>query len=74
MCCGKGLFPVLAIEGYRVGDTRYTCQFRGNTLIDISPRDERPTVYPTYLRDHYKGATAPTRTVERYVAPFTLRW
>jgi hypothetical protein len=54
----------------------FTCSFRGNTLVDISPRDERPGQYPLYLRDHLKkGGAAPLRTVQRYVAPRTVvRW
>ena len=63
----------------------YTCHFRGNTLVDISPRPDRParTVdisddgdrfavnkgYPIYLRNHYKANKAPTVEKERYVAP-----
>jgi hypothetical protein len=50
---------------------RYTLSMKGNTVVDISPRPERPihvkhgsddgaifaigTGYPIYLRDHYKG-------------------
>ena len=66
-------------------DIEYTCRFKGNTLVDISPRGERPgrtfdasddggkfsvnKGYPIYLRDHYKAGEAPLKTVERYVAP-----
>ncbi|MEE8384444.1 MAG: hypothetical protein V3S01_00820, partial [Dehalococcoidia bacterium] len=63
----------------------YTCQMKGNTLVDISPRPDKPAWprmasddggrypvnkgYPLYLRDAYKAANAPLKTVERYVAP-----
>ena len=66
-------------------ETTYTCEFRGNTLVDISPRGERPSRiqdgsddgstfpvnvgYPIYRRDHMKTDRAPMKTVERYVAP-----
>ena len=66
-------------------ETTYTCEFRGNTLVDISPREDRPrtlkchmddgsvlpcaTGYPIYQRDHYKADKAPMKTVERYVSP-----
>ena len=51
----------------------YTCTFRGNTLVDIAPRDKSPMNYPLYLRDHLKGQeVAPMRTMERYVAPKPL--
>ena len=68
-------FPMVEMtESYRVGDTRYTCQFKGNTLVDISPRDERPSIYPIYLRANYVADRAPMRVVERYVSPFTIHW
>lgn len=52
----------------------YTCTFRGGTLVDISPRDDSPNVYPMYLRDHLKnGSTAPMRKVRRFVAEHTVR-
>ncbi len=68
-------FPMVeATETYRVRDARYRCHFRGNTLVDISPRSNEPTEYPTYLRDHYKIDRAPMRAVERYVPPSTIHW
>ena len=61
-----------------------TCDFKGNTLVDMSPRGERPDLikmasddgglfevrkgYPIYLRDHLKADKAPLKTVERFVA------
>ena len=61
-----------------------TCDFKGNTLVDMSPRGERPDLikmasddgglfevrkgYPIYLRDHLKADRAPLKTVERFVA------
>lgn len=55
-------------------DREYTLSFKGNTLIDISPRDTNPTGYPIYLRDHYKKATAPMRKVNRYVSDVIMEW
>jgi hypothetical protein len=46
----------------------YTCAFRGSTLVDISPRDERPTSYPFYLRSHLRADKAPLKKVTRFVA------
>jgi hypothetical protein len=46
----------------------YTCSFRGSTLIDISPREESPTSYRIYQREHMRGERAPLRTVERFLA------
>ena len=56
-------------------EKEYTCVFRGNTLVDISPRDTRSGGYPLYLRDHMRATKAPIKTVARYVAPKLLvRW
>jgi len=55
--------------------TTYEIAFRGNTVVDISPRDESPAVYPMYLRDHMKAAKkAPMKTVQRFVTPKIARW
>ena len=61
--------------------TRYRCHFKGNTLVDIAPRDGRKHLsrpkqepYPIYLRDHYRADRAPMRRATRYVAPFVIRW
>jgi hypothetical protein len=80
-------FPVVeTVEKHTVVDYghEYTCLYKGNTLVDISPRADRParTVdrsddghefpvnkgYPLYLRDHYQARVAPTKEQERYVA------
>ena len=47
--------------------TEFVCRFRGNTLVDISPREEG-LGYPLYLRDHMKAGSAPMKEVERYVS------
>jgi hypothetical protein len=44
----------------------YTCHFKGNTLIEISPRDTA-VGYPIYQRKNYSNNVAPTRKVARYV-------
>jgi hypothetical protein len=47
----------------------YTCTFRGNTLVDISPH-ERGQGYALYEREELKHQTnAPIKAVTRYVAP-----
>ncbi len=66
-------------------EQEYTCDFRGNTLVNLSPRGEKPGLiqmesddggifrvrkgYPIYLRDHLKADKAPLKTVERYAPP-----
>ena len=60
-------FPVAeVVEKHRLGEVEYTCTFRGSTLVDISPRDEAPTSYPFYLRDHLRADRAPLKTVTRF--------
>jgi hypothetical protein len=52
---------------------RYTCHFRGNTLVDISPRDEGNGL-PLYQRDPLKATTTPTHKVTRFVAAGVPKW
>ncbi|RKY03463.1 MAG: hypothetical protein DRP56_11120, partial [Planctomycetota bacterium] len=56
--------------------TTYAITFRGNTVVDISPRNESPNVYPIYLRDHMKTAKkAPMKKVRRFVSDKpVLQW
>ena len=61
-------------EKYQSGDIEYTCRFKGNTLVDISPRDERPGFYPMYNRDEYQNNEATMKTVTRYVSPILIDW
>lgn len=52
---------------------RYTCRFRGNTLIDIDPRTEGPGL-PLYRREYMRRGAAPMTSVTRFVSPTTLKW
>lgn len=52
---------------------RYTCRFRGNTLAEITPRDQGPG-YPLYQRDALRQTVAPTRHVTRFVAAKLVVW
>lgn len=53
----------------------YTCTFRGSTLVDISPRDDNPTSYPLYLREHMRKDKAPLKKITRFASGKTiLRW
>ena len=51
----------------------YACTFRGSTLVEISPRDDSPTSYPLYLRDHMRKDKAPMKKVTRFVADRLIR-
>jgi len=55
-------------------DRTYTFQFKGNTVVDVSPRDTNPTGYPVYLRDHFHQTKAPMKQVAQYVAPVILNF
>jgi hypothetical protein len=84
-------FPMVeTTEKYRgqsLQGVTYECKFRGNTLVDISPREEkenggysyyrgggREKVYPTYRRDYLKRDKAPMKKIIRYVSPVIIKW
>jgi hypothetical protein len=46
--------------------TNFTCHFKGNTLVDIQPR-EQGLGYPLYQREHFKANKAPMVEVIRSV-------
>jgi hypothetical protein len=46
-----------------------TIRMRGNTVMEMSPQNESPNVYPYYRREFMKGDVAPLKTVQRYVSP-----
>jgi len=92
MISPKGEKDVIAIEFPMVErvekfkattfETTYTCTFKGNTLVDISPRPKEPhwdkmaddagdwfkigKQYPIYQRDYYKKTKAPIKKIKRY--------
>ena len=55
-------------------ETLYTIDMRGNTVVDITPRDESPTSYPFYQRDHMRAEEAPMKSVQRSVSEQIARW
>ena len=56
-------------------EQRYTCTFRGSTLVDIDPRDERPASYPLYRRSHLRRDDAPMKDATRFVPrKHIVRW
>ena len=83
-------FPVVETEEKHTEPAygiEYNCRFKGNTLVDISPRAGRPVRtsdisddgsqfvinkgYPMYL-ESYKASAAPLRKVKRYVSPIII--
>ncbi len=68
-------FPIAEIEEkYQFHGTEYSCRFKGNTLVDISPREERPGYYPMYIRDRFRSNEAPMKKVTRYVSSTVVEW
>jgi len=55
-------------------ETVCTIRMRGNTVMELSPQNESPNVYPYYRREFMQGNVAPLKTVTRYVAPVIPRW
>jgi hypothetical protein len=51
----------------------FRCAFRGNTLVDFSPRPDGRW-YLNYKRDHYRKNEAPMKEVTRFVASRTIEW
>jgi hypothetical protein len=49
----------------------FTIRFRGNDVVDISPRETGPG-QPLYRREHLRAGKAPMRKVKRVVAEKTL--
>jgi hypothetical protein len=74
-------FPVVeTVEKYTIVDRfhpvpgrEYTFQFRGNTVVDVSPRQGKES-YPIYQRDAYKLANAPMKRVVRFVSEAPIEW
>ena len=52
----------------------FSFTMKANTVLDIDPRDLRPTTYPYYERDHMKADKAPIIDVIRKVSPFAPRY
>jgi hypothetical protein len=54
-------------------ETAYTIRMRGNTVMELTPQNESPNVYPFY-RASLQGNVAPLKTATRYVSPVIPRW
>ena len=52
--------------------TKYTLRLRGNTVVDISPRDPGPG-FPLYLRDELKKDKAPMKKVVRHIPQVMIK-
>lgn len=55
-------------DKYFIHDKTYTIQYRGSTVVDISPRNIDPQLIPMYQRDAMQGTKAPMQMVKRFVA------
>jgi len=55
-------------------DVTYTCRFKGNTLVEITPPLEQGPYLYQQRREKYSATEAPTRRVNRFVTPMILKW
>ncbi|MHC4713333.1 MAG: hypothetical protein ACYTAN_08715 [Planctomycetota bacterium] len=55
------------------GEQVFTCTFRGSTLVDIDPKDDDPTNYPLYRREHMRKDTAPMKEAGLFVPEAIVR-
>lgn len=55
-------------------ETLYTIRVRGNTVVDLSPRDRDPAHYPLYRRHKLAQGEAPLKQVERRVSSYIPTW
>jgi hypothetical protein len=60
-------------ERFVLDGQEYRAEFKGNTVIAISPR-QGGVGYPIYERGHYRRDVAPLRRGRRYVPKAILRW
>jgi hypothetical protein len=68
-------FPVVErTETFDLYGTRYSCVFRGNTVVDISPRQDSPGGYPIYVRHQCRMEPAPVKRVTRHASPVFIKW
>lgn len=73
------VFSGLNGRGGRKGLERWTCHFRGSTLVKIDdpapdPSGRRLDWYRLFRRAHFLTDVAPTREADGYVAPKVIAW
>lgn len=69
------MFPVkLRFEKAVLYGKSYTFHFRGNTVVDMEPKDRPVRSYPFYEREHMKADKAPLTTKQRFVSDATIPW
>lgn len=62
-------FPVPeTTDEYTINGKKYTIEFKGSTVVDISPRDTAGVHYLLYQRDNMKADKAPMMQVKRFAA------
>lgn len=68
-------FPVAErTETFDLYGTRHCCVFRGNTVVDISPRHDSNRGYPIYMRGHCRTERVQLKRVTPYVSPVLINW
>jgi hypothetical protein len=70
----QGSFPGYTLLTVMPEGTRYTCKFRGNTLVQITP----PLAPGSWLYqgrpEQFRSSKAPVKEVTRFETPFVLTW
>ncbi len=82
VCTGLGpdevvtiTFPVQdRVEKAVLYGKEYTFHFRGNTVVDVEPKDRPARCYPFYERDHMKANKAPMKSKQRFVSDVIIPW
>ena len=52
----------------------YTFKLKGNTVVDVNPRDTGIVGYPIYEREHYQKGQAPMKQSRRFASPKLITW
>jgi hypothetical protein len=73
------LFSGLNGRGSRKGVDRWSCHFRGSTLVKIddpppNPQGQQLDWYRLFRRAHFLADVPPTRVADGYVAPKVIAW
>jgi hypothetical protein len=71
----KIVFPMSQeTETYTHRDVEYTCEFKGNSVVQVSPNTRLLPAYSIYQRQYFRENSAPLKTSLRYSTPHHIRW
>lgn len=67
-------FPGYTLLTVMPQGTRYTCKFKGNTLVELTPPLAPGSWLYQQRREQYRGTKAPEVELTRFETPFVLKW